>query len=73
MSKAARVQLMKSVLSAVVTYYVIVFVLPKWLIKKIDKLKRNFFLKGREHVREQGWCLLSKMGRSLRAQGARRP
>jgi hypothetical protein len=52
MSKAARVQLMKSVLSAVVTYYVTVFGLPKWLIKKIDKLRRNFFLEGREHVRD---------------------
>jgi hypothetical protein len=73
MSKAARAQLMKSVLTAVVTYHTTVFDLPKWLIKKIYKLRRNFFLEGRGHSREQGWCLLSKMEHSLQAQGAMRP
>jgi hypothetical protein len=43
MSKAARAQLMKSVLTLIVTYHATVFPLPKWLIKKIDKLRHNFF------------------------------
>jgi hypothetical protein len=43
MTKAARAQLVKSVLTPIVTYHAMVFPLPKWLIKKIDKLRRNFF------------------------------
>jgi hypothetical protein len=44
MSKAARAQLVKSVLTSLVTYNATIFPLPKWLVKKIDKLRRNFFL-----------------------------
>jgi hypothetical protein len=43
MTKATRAQLIKSVLSSVVTYHVTVFNLPKWLSKKINKLRRIFF------------------------------
>jgi hypothetical protein len=43
MTKAARAQLIKSVLSSVVTYHATVFNLPKGLIKKINKLRRIFF------------------------------
>jgi hypothetical protein len=43
MSKATRAQLVKSVLTAIVTCHATVFPLPKWLIKKIDKLRGNFF------------------------------
>jgi hypothetical protein len=43
MSKAARAQLVKSVSTAMVTYQATVFNLLKWLIKMIDKLRRNFF------------------------------
>jgi hypothetical protein len=43
MSKAARAQLVKFVLTSVVTYHATVFNLPKWLIKKINKFRRNFF------------------------------
>jgi hypothetical protein len=45
MSKATRAQLVKSVLTSIVTYHTTVFPLPKWLIKKIDKLRRNFLWK----------------------------
>jgi hypothetical protein len=41
MTKAARAQLIKSVLTSIVTYHATVFPLPKWLIKKIDKLRRH--------------------------------
>jgi hypothetical protein len=43
MSKAARAQLVKSVLTSIVTYHTTIFKLPKWLVKKINKLRRNFF------------------------------
>jgi hypothetical protein len=49
MSKAASAQLVKSVLTAVVTYHTTVFNIPKWLIKKIDKIGRNFYWKGKTH------------------------
>jgi hypothetical protein len=60
MSKAARAQLMKSVLTAVVTYHTTVFDLPKWLIKKIYKLRRNFFWKGEDTQGNKGGACLVK-------------
>jgi hypothetical protein len=48
MSKAASAQFIKSVLTSVVTYHATVFYLPKWLIKKVDKLRRDFFWKGED-------------------------
>jgi hypothetical protein len=54
MTKAARAQLVKSVLTSLVTYHATVFPLPKWLIKKIDKLRRNFFWKGEEFEGNKG-------------------
>jgi hypothetical protein len=60
MSKAARAQLVKSVLTTVVTYHAIVFALPKWLIKKIDKLRRNFFCKGEDTQGNKGVACLVK-------------
>jgi hypothetical protein len=38
MNKIAMAQLVKLVLTSIVTYHVTVFPLSKWLIKKIDKL-----------------------------------
>jgi hypothetical protein len=38
MNKVARAQLVKSVLTSIVTYHVTVFPLPKWLIRRIAKL-----------------------------------
>jgi hypothetical protein len=60
MSKAARAQLVKSVLTPVVTYHATVFDLPKWLIKKIDKLRRNFFWKGEDTQGNKGSACLVK-------------
>jgi hypothetical protein len=48
MSKATRAQLVKSVLTSVVTYHATVFDLPKWLTKRVDKVRRNFFWKGED-------------------------
>jgi hypothetical protein len=70
MSKAARAQLMKSVLTTVVTFHATVFNLPKWLIKKIDKIWRNFYWKGEDTQCKWWWCLPSQMGRGMQAKGA---
>jgi hypothetical protein len=50
MSKAVRAQLVKSVLTAVVTYHATVFNLSKWLIKKIDKTSLGGIFTGREKI-----------------------
>jgi hypothetical protein len=59
MTKAARAQLDKSVLTVVVTYNATVFPLFKWLIKKIDKPRRNFFWKCEDvEGNKGGMCLV---------------
>jgi len=42
MDKEGRLTLVKSVLSAMPVYFLTVFSLPKWTIKKIDKIRRSF-------------------------------
>jgi hypothetical protein len=56
MTKAAIAQLVNSVLTTVVT----ILPLPKWLIKKIDKIRRNFFWKGEDGQRNKGRICLVK-------------
>ncbi|KAK4391565.1 hypothetical protein Sango_1934300 [Sesamum angolense] len=46
LSFAARVQLIKSVLMALNTYWAIAFILPKCIIKEIEKRLQNFLWKG---------------------------
>jgi hypothetical protein len=46
------------VLTSIVTYHTTVFTLPKWLIKKIDKLRCNFLWKGEEGDGNKGLCLV---------------
>jgi hypothetical protein len=60
MTKATRAQVVKSMLTSVITYHDTIFNLPKWLIKKIDKLKRNFFWKGDEGEGNKGGACLVK-------------
>jgi hypothetical protein len=60
MSKAARTQLIKSVLTVVVTYRATVFNILKWLIKKIDKLRRKFYCKGKDTQGNKGDACLVK-------------
>jgi hypothetical protein len=60
MNKVARAQLVKTVLTSIVTYHAMVFPLPKWLIKKIDKLRRNFLWKGEDGDGNRGGiCLVN--------------
>jgi hypothetical protein len=64
MTKAARAQLMKSVLTSTVTYHATAFKLPKWLLKnilkKINMLRRNFFRKGEDGEGNKGGACLVK-------------
>lgn len=41
-TRAGRVLLCRSVLSAMVIYHLVVFKLPKWIIRQIEKIKRGF-------------------------------
>jgi hypothetical protein len=66
MKKAAKAQLVKLVLTSVVTYHATVFNLLKWLIKKIDKLRRNFFWKGEEGEGNKGGACLVKQDEACR-------
>jgi hypothetical protein len=56
------VHMVKSVLTSVVAYHAMVFDLPKWLIKKIDKFRRNFFWKGEEGKGNNDRICLVKWG-----------
>ena len=64
LNKAGRLKLVNSVLSSVPTYYLTVFELQKWAIKKIDKLRRNFLWKGMP-VANGGHCLV-KWSKAMR-------
>ena len=46
-TRAGRVVLARAVLSSMVTYYLTIFALPKWVLKRIDKIRRHFiWMKG---------------------------
>jgi hypothetical protein len=48
------------VLTSIVTYHTTIVALPKWLIKKIDKIRRNFLWKGEEGEGNKGGVYLVK-------------
>lgn len=58
LNKAGKLTLVKAVLSAIPTYYMTVFSLSKWAIKRIDRIRRNFLWKGSEEARG-GHCLVN--------------
>ena len=60
LSYAGREALVKSVLSAMPTYFLSVFKLPKWAIKEIDKLRCSFLWKGDDPDRVRGGHCLVK-------------
>lgn len=58
MNKVGRLSLVNMVLSSIPTYHLTVFAMKKWAIKRIDKIRRNFFWKGTDEV-SAGDCLVS--------------
>jgi hypothetical protein len=42
LNKAGRLTLVNSVLSSILTYHMTVFPLSKWVVKRIDRIRRNF-------------------------------
>ena len=50
MFKKGRLALVNSVLTTTMTYFLTVFDPPKWLIKKIEKIRRNFIWSGEENA-----------------------
>lgn len=58
LSKGGRVQLINSVLSSMPIYLMTCFELPKWVVKRIEALCRNF-LWGKSQVQGRGISLIS--------------
>jgi hypothetical protein len=57
LNRAGRLKLLNSVLTAIPTYCLTAFTPKKWLIKKLDKLRRGFLWKGAETA-SGGHCLV---------------
>jgi hypothetical protein len=58
LNKAGRLKLVNSVLSSMLTYFLTVINLKKWAIKKLDKIRRSFLLKGSENANGGRHCLV---------------
>lgn len=57
LNKAGRLKLVNSVLSSMPTYFLTIFPLKQWAIKKLDHIRRSFFWKGTENC-NGGHCLV---------------
>jgi len=64
LNKAGRLRLVNSVLSSLPTYFLTVFKLPKWAIKKIDRIRRSFLWK--EAAEANGGHCLVQWSKTLR-------
>jgi hypothetical protein len=52
--------LVKSMLSSISTFFLIVFKIPQWSFAKIDHFRRSFFWKGKDHEHiKGGYCLVN--------------
>ena len=58
MARSGRLTLVTSVLTAIMTYFLTVFDPPKWLIKKIERIRRNFLWCG-EDIASGAKCLVN--------------
>lgn len=58
MNKAGRLRLVNTVLSSIPTYFLTVFNLQKWAIKKIDKFRRSFLWRGKTEA-TGGHCIVN--------------
>jgi hypothetical protein len=57
LNKSGRLRLINTVLTSVPTYYLIVFQLHKWAVKKFDRIRRGFLWKGAAEA-NGGHCLV---------------
>jgi len=46
LNRAGRLTLVRSVLSSIPTYFLMVFAPQKWAIRQVDKIRRSFLWKG---------------------------
>lgn len=58
LNKSGRLRLVNTILSSIPTYHLTIFALKKWAIKKIDRIRRNFFWKGEEEA-NGGQCMVN--------------
>lgn len=58
MNRAGRATMVRYVLSAIPIYLLITTNGPKWFIKAVDKIRKGFLWKGREHA-NRGCCLVA--------------
>ena len=58
LNRAGRLTLVRSVLTAVPIYFLTVFALRKWALKKIDRLRRGLLWRGAEQA-NGGHCLVN--------------
>lgn len=58
LNKMGRLTLINSVLTSITTFYLTMFAPSKWIIKRIDKLRRNFLWKGEEEA-SGGHCAVN--------------
>ena len=59
LNKVGRLTLINSVLTSIITYLLTLFAPSKWLIKRIDKLRRSFLWKGIEEEAKGGSCAVN--------------
>jgi hypothetical protein len=62
LTKAGRLKLVNLVLSSISTYFLTIFEVKKWAIRKFDKITRNFLWKGAESA--NGGALSRLVGQS---------
>jgi hypothetical protein len=64
MTRTRRLTLVNSVLTTAMTYFLTIFDPPKWLIKKIDRLRRGFLWCGEKVASgESVWLAGNKCAR----------
>ncbi|KAJ4785579.1 RNA-directed DNA polymerase (reverse transcriptase)-related family protein [Rhynchospora pubera] len=65
LSRAGRIQLAASVISSIPIYFLSVFLLPKWVLNSIDKLRRQFIWGESSAITPLNWttvCLPKALG-----------
>jgi zinc-binding in reverse transcriptase len=59
LTRAGRTVLFNSVLNAIPLHYMQAFLLPKWVINRINRITRRFIWKGNENTYSRGDCLVA--------------